>query len=180
MRTQRILSLLNGIVAWPVLLIAFVTQFVLGLLLLIPIVDALFLLLVSIIFGVAFFGPLLALSWLWLRVPFLRLPLAILGIPWALVGNKFSVLIPVAPAELDGRISKMLFTVLWPYSFLYVRWDGGSLKLDDQTGDSSEGEFIEVLLREVRHVPPQREYVGRRRVEMNPGILDEVEVDLQE
>ncbi len=173
MRTQRILSLLDGIVAWPVLLIAFVTQLVLGLLFLIPIVDALFLLLVSLIFVVAFFGPLLALSWLWLWVPLLRLPVAILGIPWALVGNKFSVLIPVPPTELDSRTSKLLFTVLWPYSWIWWQFQAGRL---DSEGQLLVKEFWFVVDRETRNVPPQRDFVQRvLKSRMAPAVDETAE-----
>ena len=157
MRTQLVLSVIIGIVGFPLLVVAFVSHLILGIALAIPFVDALLMLVASLIYIALFLGPLTALSWLWLKLPLLRIPIAIVGIPWALLGNTFTVLIPVPPDEADSRITKLLFTAVWPYSLRYWQWDVGTLDWDEPRA----AELTKVLDRETRNVPPQRNYLER-------------------
>lgn len=120
MRTNRVLQRIGSIVGLPFLPLQFLTTLVLGLL--VTITFGLLLLPISIIWLVLFLGPLLGLSWLWLHAPPLRLPLAMLGVPWAIVGRIYVQLMP-SMGDMYGRIQKLLIAETWPYSLPFWRWD---------------------------------------------------------
>lgn len=113
MWAYRVLNVLLMLVIWLVIPIQLVTTFVLGIL--VSVTFGLLLLPMSLIWMVFFLGPLLGLSWVWEKVPFLRVPVAILGIPLAFIGNTYASLMP-SMGELDSRVSKLLLSELWPYS----------------------------------------------------------------
>jgi len=113
MWAYRTLTVLLTLVAWLVIPIQFVTTFVLGIL--VSITFGLLLLPMSLIWMVLFLYPLLGLSWVWEKAPFLRVPIAVLGIPLAFIGNIYASLMP-SMGELDSRVSKLLLSESWPYS----------------------------------------------------------------
>ncbi len=156
MRTQRVVSLVAGALGIPLLPVRFLSGFVLGCL--ISLSFGLLLLVLSLVYVVVFFSALLALSWLWLRVPLLRLPVALLGVPWAVLAYSFVTLVPEGPEDQEAAVSKRLFTILWPYSWPYFRWDMGRLP----RGVPERRELLLVLERETRGVPPWRQYVEAR------------------
>jgi hypothetical protein len=69
---------------------------------------------------VLFLGPLLAASWLWERVPLLRLPLGILGVPAAILGGIYVGLMP-ASGEFASKPLKLLICWTWPFSLDYLQ-----------------------------------------------------------
>jgi len=71
---------------------------------------------ITLIWVVCFLGPLLGLSWIWGKAPFLRIPLAVLGIPLALIAETFCCLMP-SMGELGARIHKLCLCRSWPYTF---------------------------------------------------------------
>ena len=112
MWAYRVLNVLLMLVAWLVIPIQLVTTFVLGIL--VSVTFGLLLLPMSLIWMALFLGPLLGLSWVWEKAPFLRVPIAVLGIPLAFVGNIYASLMP-SMGELDSRVSKLFLSESWPY-----------------------------------------------------------------
>ena len=118
MWAYRSLTVLLNLVGWFVIPIQIVTTFILGLL--VSLTFGLLLYPLSLIWIVLFCGPLLGLSWLWEKVSFLRIPIAVLGIPLAFIGNIYVCLTP-SMGELDSRVSKLLLTESWPFSLDFWR-----------------------------------------------------------
>lgn len=168
MRTQNVVTFLITLVAIPLLPIQIVCQLVLGLL--VTLTFGLLLLPLSLIYILLFFGPLLGLSWLWLRAPLLRAPVALVGVPLAVIGSAYVALIP-SMGEPESRITKLLLTDLWPYSLLYWKWDTGRLRWDT----AQNIEFGLVLARERGRVAPHRAYIDAKVAAATPEpVLDAV------
>jgi len=89
---NKTVDFLISVTVWVVLPLQVVSTFVLGCLG--TITFGVFLLPISFIWMVLFLGPLLGLSWLWDKVPLLRIPTAILGIPAAVLGNAYTAIMP--------------------------------------------------------------------------------------
>ena len=118
MWAYRTLNVLLTTAAWIVLPVEIVTTTVLGIL-----VSATFGLLLfpmSLIWIVLFLGPLLGLSWVWEKAPLLRIPVAVLGIPLALVANTYAALMPCM-GDFNSRVCKMFLSESWPYSLDFWR-----------------------------------------------------------
>jgi hypothetical protein len=128
MRTHQLLGVLITIMAFPLLPLTLVSQVVLGILF--TLTFGLLLLPISLVWIIFLWGPLLGLSWLWLRLPLLRIPIAVVRIPLALLAEAYASLVP-SMGERESRITKMLLASTWPYSWLYLRWDSRKLSLDD-------------------------------------------------
>jgi hypothetical protein len=73
-----------------------------------------FLVPINLIWAWLFLGPLFALSWLWDRVPLLRGPAAILGIPTAVVADAYAVMMPSMSER--SRVIRLLVCQTWPFS----------------------------------------------------------------
>jgi len=151
MWAYRILTVALMLIAWLVIPIQFVTTFVLGFL--VRVTFGLLLFPMSLIWIVAFLGPLLGLSWVWEKAPFLRIPLAIIGIPLAFLGNIYATLMP-SMGELDSRVSKLLLSESWPYTFDCLR----TLK-NEALPESPGAENLSVILSEVSQSPPYLQYL---------------------
>ena len=118
MWAYRTLNMLLTTAAWIVLPAQIVTTAVLGIL-----VSATFGLLLfpmSLVWVVLFLGPLLGLSWVWEKAPLLRVPVAVLGIPLALVANTYAALMPCM-GNFNSRVCKLFLSESWPYSLDFWR-----------------------------------------------------------
>jgi len=73
---------------------------------------------VDLIWMTLFLGPLVGLSWLWDKVPLLRIPAAILGIPAAVLGDVYTAIAPSIGEE--SRITRTLVCRTWPFSRQFV------------------------------------------------------------
>ena len=113
MWANRILIPLANLAALVTLPLVWVSTFVLGIVA--SLTFGLILLPLSLIWAIVFMGPLLGLSWLWDRAPLLRILLAIIGIPLALLGSVFVALIP-SMGEMESRQQKLNLCWAWPFS----------------------------------------------------------------
>jgi hypothetical protein len=143
MRTNRVLDALLTATAWVVTPLQLVTTLVLGLA--VTISFGLLLIPFSLIWTLLFLGPLLALSWTWLRVPLLRIPVAVLSVPWAVLGSAYVALIP-SMGDTRGRVQKLLICDSWPFTWEFVYWNS------DRTRPLSD-EAEQVLARAARRDP---------------------------
>ncbi|AYB32945.1 hypothetical protein [Chryseolinea soli] len=114
MTTNRIIAVLNGIVAWIIVPISILTTFVLGLL--VSITFGLLLFPISLIWIVLFYGPLIGLSWFYEKARFLRILTSVVGIPMAVVGSAFVTLMP-SMGDTESRASKLLACDVFPYTW---------------------------------------------------------------
>jgi hypothetical protein len=151
--TNRILDIVFTVVGIPFIPLQFITTFILGIL--VSLTFGLLLIPVSLIWILFFLGPLMGLSWLWLRLPVLRLPIAIVGIPLATIGHVFVTLMP-SMGEWESRLSKMLLCETWPFTWLTMRWQMGKL---DGTHESFHEELRQTIGRQTRSNPVMAWYV---------------------
>lgn len=120
-RTLHVILRITSILVVPVQL---VTTGLLGLLGLIPFVDVLISVGISLIWIVLFLGPLLGLSWICHKLPFLREPVGFAGLLVAFLGDTFVCLMPTF-GEMETRWSKQLLCETWPYTWEYWQYDRG-------------------------------------------------------
>jgi len=120
-------KIIHGIIAPLVVIvlpIEIVTTFVLGIL--VAMTFGLLLAPFSIIWVVLFFAPLLGLSWLWGKAPLLRIPLAIVGIPLAVLGYIYTSLIP-SMGENESKATKLRLCLMWPFTWEYWAFVAGKI-----------------------------------------------------
>jgi hypothetical protein len=113
MWANRIVDAFLAILSLIFVPVGCVTTFVLGIL--VTVSFGLLLLPFSLFWVVLFMGPLLGLSWLWSKVPFLRIPVGCCGIPIAVIGYIYCVLLP-SMGELDSRFSKLALCETFPFT----------------------------------------------------------------
>jgi hypothetical protein len=113
MWANRIVDASLMILSWVVVPLQVVTTFVLGIL--VTISFGLLLLPFTLIWVVLFLGPLLALSWLWRKMPLLRIPVRCCGIPFAVVGDTYCCLIP-SMGEWESRYTKLALCETFPFT----------------------------------------------------------------
>jgi len=111
---NRLINIFIILLSWIVFPISLLSTFTLGLL--VKISFGILLLPFSVLWVVLFLGPLLLLSWLWNKVPLLRVPLAIVGVPLAVLGNIYVWLIP-SMGELESRYAKIALCETFPYTY---------------------------------------------------------------
>ena len=87
------------------------------------------LLLLDLIWALFFLLPMLGLSWVYNKVPFLRVPIAIIGFPIALLGYIYISSI-THMGEVRPKVLKMFLCISWPFSLDAWLCDAG--KLDDE------------------------------------------------
>lgn len=110
-------QVINTIIGVPLFPIQLITTFVFGLLA--QLTFGIFLWISSVIWMI-FLGILLATSWLWLKVPLLRVILFIPGIIWAVISSIFATLMPCM-GEFDARKIKLDLCNIWPLSWNLIK-----------------------------------------------------------
>jgi len=143
---NRILNTLIILSALVIIPMQIVTTFVLGIL--VYLTFGLLLLPISLIWTVFFLTPLLGLSWLWWNVKILRPPIAVIGVPLALLGNTYTALMP-SMGDFESRVSKLLLCQTWPFSLECWAFEMGKLPLDSEGFNRLE--YV------IRRVVPERD-----------------------
>lgn len=111
---NRILEITLVLFSFITIPIQIVTTFVFGIL--IRLTFGLLLIPISFIWVILFLGPLLGLSFIYEKVPFLRIIISIIGLPIAILGYEFCALMP-SMGEKESRISKLLLCNCFPYTW---------------------------------------------------------------
>jgi hypothetical protein len=119
MLANRIVNVLSSLLSPITIPLQLVTTSVGGCL--VAMTFGLLLLPLSLIWLVFFMNPLLSLSWLWDRVWLLRIPLALIGVPLAVLGAIYTSLVP-SMGEMDARATKLLICWTWPFSLDFLRY----------------------------------------------------------
>jgi hypothetical protein len=127
MLANRIINLVSSLLTPVILPVQLVTTSLGGCL--VALTFGLLLLPLSLIWIVVFLGPLLGMSWLWERVWPLRIPLAVIGVPLAVLGATYTSLVP-SMGEFDSRATKHLICWTWPFSLDYLHFDSNPDCLD--------------------------------------------------
>ncbi len=118
MISNKILSFILRITSIVVFPVQIITTLILGLL--VRFTVGLLLIPLSLIWAILFLFPLLGLSYVYEKIPVLRIPVALIGIPLAVVGNVYSLLIP-AMGETESRFTKLLITESFPFSWHFYQ-----------------------------------------------------------
>lgn len=118
MIANRILEIILGITSIIVIPVQLVTTFVLSIL--ISITFGLLLFPLSLVWSVLFLFPLIGLSYVYEKMPFLRIPIAIIGIPIAILGNAYAALIP-SMGDMESRCTKLLISESFPFTWHYYQ-----------------------------------------------------------
>ena len=116
MGANKIVASVIGALGFVVVPVQVILTVPLGCLVLITL--GLYLFPVDLIWMTLFLGPLIGLSWLWDKVPQLRIPAAILGIPAAVLGNTYTAIMPSIGEE--SRITRTLVCRTWPFSLQFM------------------------------------------------------------
>ncbi|NCD07403.1 MAG: hypothetical protein EOL97_14925 [Spirochaetia bacterium] len=130
MTVNKILVFFIIVTSFIVMPIQLITPFILGILMSIPIVDLILLLSFSFIWTVFFYAPLIGLSYIYDKFPILRIPVAFIGVPLALLGNTFTALIP-SLGEKESRFEKMITCQTFPYTWRYTKLVFNKLDVDE-------------------------------------------------
>ena len=130
MITNKVIDIFLTLTAWIVFPLQLITTFVLGIL--VRLTFGLLLFPFSFVWVCLFLGPLLGIAYVWERVPFTRLFVSLLGVPFAVVGDIYVCLIP-SMGEMDSRIVKMLYCQTFPYTCSFHSLN--SRQLDLEPGD---------------------------------------------
>ena len=136
MLTNRILDFLISLTSWIVLPVQLVTTAVFGLL--VRLTMGLLLIPFSLIWMVLY-GIIFSLSYLYEKVPILRVLFSIAGIPISFLGYVYSCIIP-SMGDFQGRFSKLLICQTFPYSWHFQTY---MLLRRSPTSRPSEG-FLEL------------------------------------
>lgn len=115
-KTIGILADITGIICMPLQL---VSTTLLGCL--VAATFQLALIPINIIWIVVFLAPLYGTSWLWTNAWPLRITLAIIGIPWAVIGNIYASVTP-SMGDWKGRYDRLILCQIWPYSYDYFKY----------------------------------------------------------
>lgn len=118
---NRITNAIISVVSAVTVPIQLITTFLSGLLFNVPVLGFLLLLLVSVIWMGLFLYPLIGLSYVYERFSLLRIPIAIVGIPLAVIAGEFVALIG-HNGEWESRSSKLLYCWSFPYSWRFHRF----------------------------------------------------------
>ena len=153
MLANRILCVLVGITAFVVVPVQLVTTLVLGFL--VGISFGLLLLPISLTWMLLAF-PMIGASWLTAKIEWLRNPIGLLGMPWAIVTNSFTALMP-SMGEIEGRAAKLMLIESWPYTWECWRFQLGQASLYDPENAA----LLEVIDRVSRLDPLMRRTVAR-------------------
>ena len=127
MIANRILEVIVVVLAGITIPLQIVTTFVLGVL--VNLSCGLVFVPISLIW-MAFFFPLLAASWLCHKIEILRVPVGLIGIPWAVLAAEFVVLMP-SMGELEWRAAKLILPASWPFSWECWQFQRGRLDLGE-------------------------------------------------
>ncbi len=122
-----------------------ITTFVVGLL--VSLSFGILLLPISLVWALLSF-PMIGASWLSAKADWLRTPIGLVGIPWAIIANIFVALMP-SMGELESRAAKLMLTESWPYSWECRMFQIGKADLADPHNSSLRA----VLDRISRHNP---------------------------
>ena len=122
MRTNKALNIVASALALITIPIQLVTTFLTGLLTVVT--FGLFMVLLDIIWNIVFLWPLLGTSWLWLRLPWMRPLVVIVGFPHALLAAEYCTLVG-SMGDFEARRLKMRLAYTWPYSFDFFRMTFG-------------------------------------------------------
>ena len=155
MLTNKIVDLLLTITAFVTVPLQIITTFVLGIL--VQLTFGLLLLPFSLVWMLLFLGPLIGVSYVWERVPFIRLFVSMLGIPLAVIGDIYVSLIP-SMGEMDSRIVKMLYCQTFPYTWRFHQFHNRQLNIDSKNNlnkvfhrvskDTAIRQYLKVLIEE--------------------------------
>lgn len=116
MWANKIVNSLIGMMSSVVVPLQVIFTIPLGCLVLITL--GLYLSVVDLIWMTLFLGPLIGLSWSWDNVPLLRIPVAILGIPAAVLGDAYTAIMPTIGEK--SRITRTLVCRTWPFSLQFM------------------------------------------------------------
>jgi hypothetical protein len=132
MVTNRILYVINGILAFVVVPAQVITTLIFGIA--VSLTFGLLLLPLSLIWMVLYF-PMLGLSWVCNRIPALRDAVGIIFLPWVIVADVFVCLIP-SMGELESRAAKMMLCDSWPFTWEFSQFLSRKLDLESACPDS--------------------------------------------
>lgn len=119
------------------------------------------------------FGPLLALSWLWWKAPLLRIFIALIGVPLALIAHIYTCVMPCM-GEMDARYVRILNCEVWPCTIqcFYIACRRPISNIHERY------QFFYILNRTAQSnrslQPLVREYLHRLMIEFPPSESEEI------
>lgn len=157
MYLYRILRILISVISRLTFILTPIFTFILGLIGSVPLIGAVFILVISLIWIVLFYFPLVIMSWISVRARFLSPIIAIVAIPLSLCAYLYAVLMP-SFGDWTGRFSKILFASIFPYNFHFYRLTIKELPPDDYFITKDLEQIFEI---ESRSNPLLSVYIGQ-------------------
>ena len=160
MLANRLLRILDGIISIFVIPVQLVTTFVLGLF--VKLTFGILLLPITLIWILLSF-PMIGASWLTSKIEWLRTPIGLIGIPWALLTIIFVALMP-AMGELESRAAKLMLMESWPYSWECWRFQTRKIDLYNPENANLQEVFTRISHRNpIMETTIKRIYAGEER-----------------
>ena len=117
-----------AVLSYPVMVLAPIIGFVFTFLISVPLLGIftkfVYAVVIRIVLWLPLFLLLLGTSWMWERVPILRLPIALVGMPVAIFTYVVVLLFPVPDWDVDGFLARMrvlLASSTWPVTAIVLR-----------------------------------------------------------
>lgn len=149
MITNKIVQTIIVVTSFIVIPVQVITTLVLGIL--VRLTFGLLLIPFSIIWVILFLGPLLGLSYIYERVTFLRPLIAVIGIPFAVVGNIYVTLLP-SMGEMDSRYAKLVLCQTFPYTWKFNKFQNNKLNIE-------KNDVLIKVFKEISKAKPLGEYL---------------------
>lgn len=131
--TNQVSCIVTSLLGVVVLPIQMVSTFILGIL--VQLTFGVLLIPFDVVWMVLFLGPLVGLSWLWRNVIPLRVPIAIVGTPIAILGFIYVCVLP-SMGDFETRYAKILLCETWPFTSECWSFEVGKVRSAGQTFDN--------------------------------------------
>lgn len=156
MLTNNIIRFITGLLSILFIPIIPITTFLIGLL--VSISFGLLLIPISIIWSIVFYFPLLGLSFVYENFNILRPFAAIIGIPFAVLGEVFVSLLP-SMGENDSKMAKWLSTTTFPYTYSISVFTDSSKSKYLMKKDGHYELLLKILYKEREAKPIMKAYI---------------------
>lgn len=158
MLANNIIRIVTGILSIPLILVVPISTLVLGLLA--SFTFGLLLLLISLIWSICFYFPLLGLSFVYENYKLLRLFSAIIGIPFAIAGEVFISLMP-SMGENDSKMAKWLSATSFPFTYSITHFNNPNKITYLMREDGHYGTLLDILYKAKERNPLMTAYIDK-------------------
>ncbi len=157
MFANRILSIILNVLSFVIIPVQLVTTLILGLGC--TVTFGLLLLPLSLVWIACFWAPMLGISWVARKAPYMRSALGIVFMPLAVLADIYVALMP-SMGEIESRALKLMFVEAWPFCWEFHEFS--SCKFDAEYIDAMYAEgFKDIVERMAARDPIMHQVVSK-------------------